>query len=56
MILMNSVLDLVTPCSCTTDLIGASVSLDYQQVSGLKPESIDLPIEQLNFVNHRKVE
>lgn len=53
---MNSILDLFTPCSCTTDLIGASVPFDYKQVSGLKPESIDLPIEQLNLVNHRQIE
>ena len=48
---MDAILDLPTPQGCSTDLVGAPVAFDHQQVATPEPEAFDFSLKELNLVN-----
>ncbi len=53
---MDSVRDAAKPRSGSPDLLGASISLDHQEIAPLQTEPLQLPFEQFNPMHIREVQ
>jgi len=51
MVLMNAVFNFVPPDSTTTNLIGAAITLDDQDVSRVEPKTFKFSVHQFKFLN-----